>query len=177
MHRSLRLTSGGEPLLLPTDTLEGLAVGLLVHEPAGLRVPLHPVPVRGLDLRAVADRTDSMAITDGGVLSQQNHLLSPPRICRLTPPTERLTYRLSTTADGSASRAGPPSLFRLADRVDNLECMEPSPTSPALLGERPQMSEEDRVERLNALWDRLMDPDGFDREALKNIKQLDERDQ
>jgi len=46
-----------------------------------------------------------------------------------------------------------------------------------LLGERPEMSEQDRVQRLNALWDRLMDPDGFDREALKNIKQLDERDQ
>ena len=55
--------------------------------------------------------------------------------------------------------------------------MEPRSTSPALLGERPEMSEQDRVQRLNALWDRLMDPDGFDREALKNIKQLDERDQ
>lgn len=55
--------------------------------------------------------------------------------------------------------------------------MEPSSTSPTLIGERPEMSEQDRVQRLNALWDRLMDPDGFDREALKNIKQLDERDQ
>ena len=80
-------------------------------------------------------------------------------------------------ADGSASRTSLPHLYRLADRVDNLNCMEPSSTSPALLGERPQMSEEDRVKRLNALWDRLMDPDGFDREALKVIKQLDERDQ
>lgn len=55
--------------------------------------------------------------------------------------------------------------------------MEPSSTSPAVLGERPQMSEEDRVERLNALWDRLMDPDGFDRNALKHIEQLDEPDE
>jgi hypothetical protein len=39
------------------------------------------------------------------------------------------------------------------------------------------MSEQDRAERLKALCDRLMDPDGFDREALKNIEQLDERDQ
>jgi hypothetical protein len=39
------------------------------------------------------------------------------------------------------------------------------------------MSEQDRVARLNALWDRLMDPNGFDRDALKNIEQLDERDQ
>lgn len=39
------------------------------------------------------------------------------------------------------------------------------------------MSEPDRVKRLSALWDRLVDPDGFDREALKNIEQLDERDQ
>jgi hypothetical protein len=33
------------------------------------------------------------------------------------------------------------------------------------------------VARLNALWDRLMDPYGFDPDALKNIEQLDERDQ
>jgi hypothetical protein len=39
------------------------------------------------------------------------------------------------------------------------------------------MSEEDRVERLNALWDRLMNPDGFDREALKHIERLDERNE
>ena len=55
--------------------------------------------------------------------------------------------------------------------------MDPKSTSATLIGERPEMSEQDRVQRLNALWDRLMDPDGFDREALKNIKQLDERDQ
>ena len=55
--------------------------------------------------------------------------------------------------------------------------MEPSSTSPTLIGERSEMSEKDRVRRLNALWDRLMDPDGFDREALKNIEQLEERDQ
>ena len=55
--------------------------------------------------------------------------------------------------------------------------MEPSSTGPTLIGERPEMSEQDRVARLNALWDRLMDPNGFDRDALKNIEQLDERDQ
>lgn len=101
----------------------------------------------------------------------------PPRICRLTPPTGRLPigYGRRRTVLHRAPSCRP--LYRLPDRVDNLECMEPSSTSPALLGERPQMSEEDRVERLNALWDRLMDPDGFDREALKVIKQLDERDQ
>lgn len=62
-------------------------------------------------------------------------------------------------------------------RVDYLVRMEPTSTSPTLIGERPEMSEQDRVQRLNALWDRLMDPDGFDREALKTIKHLDERDQ
>jgi hypothetical protein len=55
--------------------------------------------------------------------------------------------------------------------------MEPSSTSPTLIGERLEMSEQDRVARLNALWDRLIDPDGFDREALQNIEQLDEPDQ
>lgn len=69
------------------------------------------------------------------------------------------------------------SLYRPADPVDNLKYMEPSSTSPTLIGERPEMSEQDRVNRLSALWDRLVDPDGFDREALKNIEQLDERDQ
>lgn len=59
--------------------LKGLTVGLLVHEPPGLRVALGPVPVWGLNLRATADRADPMAVTDGGVLSQQNHLLSPLR--------------------------------------------------------------------------------------------------
>ena len=39
------------------------------------------------------------------------------------------------------------------------------------------MSEEERVRRLDALWDRLMDPDGFDRDALKTIEQVDEHDQ
>jgi hypothetical protein len=64
-----------------------------------------------------------------------------------------------------------------AQSVDNLEYVEPSSASRRLIGERPEMSEQDRVQRVNALWDRLMDPDAFDREALKNIKQLDERDQ
>jgi len=61
--------------------------------------------------------------------------------------------------------------------VDNLGCMEPSPTSATLIGERAEMSEEERVRRLDALWDRLMDPDGFDRDALKTIEQVDEHDQ
>jgi hypothetical protein len=30
------------------------------------------------------------------------------------------------------------------------------------------MSPEERTKRLNALWQRLMDPGGFDREALAN---------
>lgn len=61
---------GGEPLLLSTDALEGLAVDLLVHEPAGLRIALGPVPVRGLNLGAIADRADPVTITGRGVLSQ-----------------------------------------------------------------------------------------------------------
>ena len=61
--------------------------------------------------------------------------------------------------------------------VDTLKQMRSSRPSPLLIGERPDVSEEDRVERLTALWDRLMDPDGFDREALKNIEQLDDAEQ
>jgi len=93
----------------------------------------------------------------------------------------RARYMASPTLKDDGGRLRRPlracrSAYRSADCVDNLEYMEPSSASPTLIGERAKMSEEDRVERLNALWDRLMDPDGFDREALKHIEQLDERD-
>jgi hypothetical protein len=39
-------------------------------------------------------------------------------------------------------------------------------------GEIAEMSPEKRTQRLNALWQRLMDPDGFDREALANIEEV-----
>ena len=32
------------------------------------------------------------------------------------------------------------------------------------------MPPEERAKRLTALWNRLMDPDGFDRDALATIK-------
>jgi hypothetical protein len=34
------------------------------------------------------------------------------------------------------------------------------------------MSREVGTKRLNALWQRLMDPDGFDREALANMEDV-----
>jgi hypothetical protein len=37
-------------------------------------------------------------------------------------------------------------------------------------GEIAEMSPEDRAKRLNALWQRLTDPDGFDRAALATIE-------
>jgi hypothetical protein len=38
-------------------------------------------------------------------------------------------------------------------------------------GEIAEMSPEERTKRLDALWQRLMDPDGFDRKALANMKE------
>jgi hypothetical protein len=40
------------------------------------------------------------------------------------------------------------------------------------LGETAKMSPEERAKRLNALWQRLTDPDGFDREALANMEEV-----
>jgi hypothetical protein len=42
------------------------------------------------------------------------------------------------------------------------------------IGERPDMSDEERTERLNALWRRLVDPNGLDWETLANIEKLTE---
>jgi hypothetical protein len=53
--------------------------------------------------------------------------------------------------------------------------MEPPHTNPTLAAERTEMSDEERVARLEALWERLVDPDGLDRETLKNIEELTER--
>ena len=38
-------------------------------------------------------------------------------------------------------------------------------------GEIVEMPPDERVRRLDALWQRLMDPDGFDREALAHIEE------
>jgi hypothetical protein len=38
-------------------------------------------------------------------------------------------------------------------------------------GEITEMSPEERTKRLDALRQRLMDPDGFDRKALANMKE------
>lgn len=39
-------------------------------------------------------------------------------------------------------------------------------------GEIVEMPSDERVRRLDALWQRLMDPGGFDREALANIEEV-----
>jgi hypothetical protein len=44
-------------------------------------------------------------------------------------------------------------------------------------GEIAEMSPEERTKRLSALWDRLMDPDGFDRAALASIEGVTRSDQ
>lgn len=55
-------------LLLLSDTLEGLSIGLLVYELTGVLVPLRPVPVDGiLDLRAIPDGTMAVAIAFGRI--------------------------------------------------------------------------------------------------------------
>lgn len=37
------------------------------------------------------------------------------------------------------------------------------------------MSDEERIARIEALWQRMMDPDGLDWQALENVEQLTER--
>jgi hypothetical protein len=44
-------------------------------------------------------------------------------------------------------------------------------------GEIAEMSPEERTKRLNALWERLTDPDGFDRAALASIEGATRSDQ
>jgi hypothetical protein len=47
-------------------------------------------------------------------------------------------------------------------------------SSPAQrhVGELIDMPPDERVRRLEALWERLMDPDGFNRETLANVETL-----
>jgi hypothetical protein len=46
-----------------------------------------------------------------------------------------------------------------------------------LRGEIVDMPPEERTTRLNALWQRLMDPDGFDRAALATMEGTPHTDQ
>ena len=46
-----------------------------------------------------------------------------------------------------------------------------------MIAELPEMSDEERAARLEALWRRLNNPDGLDWETLENIEQLAERSQ
>jgi hypothetical protein len=46
---------------------------------------------------------------------------------------------------------------------------------PTVIGERPEMSDEDRAALIDALWKRLNDPNGLDWETLENIEQLTKR--
>jgi len=55
-------------LLFLRDTLEGLAVLLLIHESTGLGIPLSPVPGDGgLDLGAIPDGTMTVAVAFGRI--------------------------------------------------------------------------------------------------------------
>jgi hypothetical protein len=58
--------------------------------------------------------------------------------------------------------------------VDTLKDMERSSTSSTAIGELPEMSDEERAARIDALWQRLNDPDGLDWDTLENIERLTE---
>ncbi len=55
--------------------------------------------------------------------------------------------------------------------------MKPAQTSMASVIEEPEMSDQERAARLEALWRRMLDPDGLDWETLENVEQLTERSQ
>jgi hypothetical protein len=65
-------------LALPTDTLEGLTVGLHVHEAARPVVPLDPIALRHLDLRALTDCSYAAIVSVGLVGCHRRHLLMLP---------------------------------------------------------------------------------------------------
>jgi hypothetical protein len=52
----------------------------------------------------------------------------------------------------------------MTERTEDGACAQQRP------GEVVEMPPEERAKRLTALWNRLMDPDGFDRDALATIK-------
>src|SRR5690349_19849704 len=105
LERSPRL-DGAVPLLLPADTLEPGAVGLLIHEAAGSGVALGPVAIACLDLRAIPDRAVAVTVTLGRIGGQWSHLLSPLRICPSTLLwTQRLTETLPPAPVGGAASA------------------------------------------------------------------------
>ena len=50
------------------------------------------------------------------------------------------------------------------------EEMRPTPGNPALIGERPEMSDEERDKALAELPELIFDPTRLDREALKELE-------
>lgn len=60
----------------------------------------------------------------------------------------------------------------MGDKLDRMALAHTDTTSTI---ERTAMPDAERVARLRALWQRLLDPDGLDRETLKNIEELTER--
>lgn len=62
-----------------------------------------------------------------------------------------------------------------AAAADKLGEMKPAQKTVILAIEETEMSDEERAARLEALWSRMLDPDGLDWETLENIEQLTER--
>ena len=52
-----------------------------------------------------------------------------------------------------------------------------APPRPRAQAERLPLTDEDRAERLRRLAERLVDPDGFDRDTLARIEELSGDDQ
>lgn len=53
--------------------------------------------------------------------------------------------------------------------------MEPARATVISEIEETPMSDEERSARIEALWQRMMDPDGLDWQTLENVEQLTER--
>ena len=61
------------------------------------------------------------------------------------------------------------------DAGDNLRYMKPAQATVASEIEEMPMSDQERTARLEALWKRMMDPDGLDWQTLENVEQLSQR--
>jgi hypothetical protein len=59
--------------------------------------------------------------------------------------------------------------------ADNLTYMKPAQATVISEIEEVPMSDQERTARLEALWRRMMDPDGLDWQTLENVEQLTQR--
>ena len=87
---------------------------------------------------------------------------------RVIPP-----YSDRGSGQGAVARVFDASVGAAA--ADKLSEMKPAQKTVISAIEETEMSDAERAARLEALWSRMLDPDGLDWETLENIEPLTER--